>query len=96
MTIDISKLESLLEEKDLAGAGALISQAVSSDLTEEEEGGMLTGLASVYLEVSNSMNERYLSALNETIASLEALQKAEGLSTEKIELATVREQLNEQ
>ncbi len=94
MNIDITKIETLLSEKKYDEVRSLISSAVSTEFSSEERGAALTGLAQVYMELSNAVNLRYRDALKEALAGMKALNKAEAKSSENIKLAEVRESLN--
>lgn len=93
MDIDIQKLESLLDAKKYDEARELINAAVSENLTQEQRGAALAGIASVYVEVSNAINARYKDALEEAVAGIKQLKAAESRANDKVKLAGLRSDL---
>ncbi len=90
MSTDLQNLTQLIEEKKFDEARAVISAAVQSDLTDDEKGAALTGLATVYLRMSNAISQKYIDTLKETITALEHLKKAELQAHDTVDLAEVR------
>jgi hypothetical protein len=90
MDIDIKKIEALLDEEKFDEVRTIINGAVSSEFSKEERGAALTGLASVYLQVSNAINSRYKAALEEAIDGMKQLRAAESRMNDKAKLTEVR------
>lgn len=95
MTTDISQIETLLHEKKYDEVRALISAVAAEPFTPAEKGAALTGLASVYMDISNSINSRYLSALRTALAGLEMVSKSEQAFAEKIRASEIRSDLSQ-
>jgi hypothetical protein len=93
METDIKKLEALLADKKFDEAKAVINSIISAKMTESEKGDALVGMSSVYLDIMNSINAKYESALNDAIAGMRAINKAESKMNDKIRLAEVKESL---
>ncbi|MEK7185025.1 MAG: hypothetical protein AAB726_00155 [Patescibacteria group bacterium] len=91
---DIKNIELLLSEKKYDEARAIITAALEAKFSPEEKGAALTGMASVYLDISNTINMRYRDALQEAIAGMKKINSAETDISEKIKLAEVRDKLN--
>ena len=90
MSTDLQNLGQLIDDKKYDEAKAVISAAVKDDLTDDEKGAALVGLASVYLNMSNNISQQYIDTLKETIDALEKLKKAEIEARDGIDLAEVR------
>ncbi len=95
MNIDINNIESLLAEKKYDEVRAIIQEATSKEFSDEERGATLTGLASVYMDISNAINIRYRDALQEALAGMKDINAAEGKAVENAKLAEVRGKLNQ-
>lgn len=94
MTADLKHIESLLAEKKYDQVRAVIEASATEKLSAEEEGAALTDLASAYLDISNAINERYRSALEEAIAGMKEINAAEERVNERVKLEEVRHKLN--
>src|SRR3990167_6881028 len=77
MGTDTKKLEIALEEKDYETVKSEIEKLVEKKLTDEELGEGLTGLASVYLDLSSSVSEKYMEALKQAIEGMKKINHAE-------------------
>ncbi|MFA6601488.1 MAG: hypothetical protein WCT02_01315 [Candidatus Paceibacterota bacterium] len=95
MDIDLTKIEKLLEEKKYEEVRSIIKSVAEKKLTPEENGAVLTGFASAYLELSNAISLRYRDALAEAVLSLQQVNAAEAKALENIKLTEVRAKLNE-
>ena len=93
MDIDIKNIESLLAEKKYDEVKAAIIEASSKEFSDEERGAALTGLASVYMDISNAINTRYRDALQEAVAGMKDINAAENNASEKAKLVEVRAKL---
>jgi transcriptional regulator NrdR family protein len=89
----IKKLEALLTEKKYDEVHDLIKEIVSTKMTSEEKGAALVNFASVYLELSNTINAHYLDALEEAVAGMKEINTAEAKSNDTIRVAELRETL---
>lgn len=94
MDIDIKNIEKLLEEKKYDEVRNIVNGVASSKLSDKETGAVLTGVASVYLEVSNAINERYKEVLKQAIEGMKKINNAENKSLEKIKLSEIRDSLS--
>ncbi len=93
MTIDIIKLENLLEENDLTGARSLIAEFITQPMSEEEKGEALVNLAFIYLNICNTANEDYKAVLADALTSLKKIDKEEGKANDEIRLEKLNQEL---
>lgn len=93
MVIDINNIQKLLAEKKYDEARALISEISATPLTKEEKGAVLAGMASVYLDISNAISERYYTALNEAIEGLKKVKAAESKMGDTVRMKEIRNNL---
>jgi len=93
MNIEPQQVETLLKEKKYDEVCALIKGAAEAPMTDKEKGAALVGIASVYMDVSNSIGAQYRDALDEAIAGMKAINVAETDMGDKIKLASVRQGL---
>jgi len=91
--IDSKNIEDLLAHKKYDEVRAIISASVHQKFSEEEKGAALVGIASIYMDISNSINAAYRDALQEAIDGIKEINKAESKFADKIKLAEVREGL---
>ncbi len=92
--MDIKNIEKLLEEKKYDEVRSIVNNIASSKMTDKETGAALTGIASAYLEISNSINARYLDVLQQAIEGMKKINSAENKSLENIKLSEIRGGLN--
>jgi len=91
--IDPKNIEDLLAQKKYDEVRAIISASVHQKFSDEEKGAALVGIASIYMDISNSINEAYREALQEAIDGINEINKAESKFADKIKLAEVRDGL---
>lgn len=94
MNINITNIEALLIEKKYDEVRAVIKELVSSKLTDKEKGAALIDYASLYIDISNAINEKYKEALEQVIEGMKEINAAENGVSDKIKLADVRDSLN--
>jgi len=94
MEIDIQKIEELLAQKNYDEVRKMITAIVDKKFSDEEKGAALVGLASIYLDISNSIQKDYRDALQEAIAGMQKLNSLDSEVSDKIKLNNVRESLN--
>ncbi len=94
MPLDLSKLETLVADKNYTAAKTLIKEGIAKGLTIEEKGALLVNFASVYMEVMNSVSKQYKSALEDTINGIKKLNKSESTTGDKLRLEELRTELN--
>lgn len=95
MSIDISQLEKLLSEKKYEEAGQLMKLAIGEKMTDLERGDAMVGIISMYIEISNQIDERYLEALEEAIISLKKINKAENEAKDIIKINELKKKIDE-
>lgn len=93
MSIDIQKIEELLEAGKKDEARQLIISGVKEKLTDQEKGAALVDFASIYLEVSNSIQRKYKAQLEEVIAGLKKIKAAEAGLDDKVRIAELKKDL---
>jgi hypothetical protein len=93
-TTTTTNIDQDLTDKKYDEVSAAIQAAVAKPFTPKQKGAALVGLASAYMDVSNSINSKYLEALKSAVESLKKINAAESRSNEKISLAEVRAKLN--
>jgi hypothetical protein len=94
--MDTQNIEKLLAEKNYDAVRKIIEDAVSQKLTTREKGAALTAFASIYMEISNAINEEYIQALDEVIAEMKQVKAMEIKFGDNVKLAEVRSKLNNQ
>lgn len=94
MNIDITNIEALLIEKKYDEVRALMKELLSAKLTDKEKGAALVDYASLYMDISNAINEKYKEALEQAIQGMKEINAAESGVNDSIDLATVRNALN--
>lgn len=90
---DITQLEILLENRDFEGARNMITSIVDEKISEGEKGEVLVDFASAYMQVMNSINERYKTVLEEAIKSMQIIKKSESRTGDHIRIGEVRASL---
>jgi len=91
--MDIKNIESLLAEKKYDEVRAIINEAVNTKFSETEKGAALAGLASAYMDISNTVNIQYLEALKEAVSGMKKINTAEARSNDNIKLVEIRSKL---
>ncbi len=94
MDTDIKNIESLLDEGKFDDVKAIINSIANAQFSLREKGEAFVGFASIYMDISNAINTRYRDTLQQAIAGMKELNKAEVSHNEKIKLAEVRGELN--
>lgn len=94
MDSDTKKLNDLLTEKKFDEAATLITEAVSSPLSEPEKGVALVEMASAYLGTVNNVMADYRDLLKDVVEGLKKLNIADQDVDDKLKLARVRESLS--
>ena len=89
----ITDLEKLLSENNIDGARSLISEILSEKMTTEEEGEVLVNIASLYLDIINSIDTKYEDTLKEIMAGLKDLNVKESKAEDADKLKKIRESL---
>ncbi len=90
---DIKNIEALLAEKKYDDVRTVLRAATDEKMTSLQKGAAFTGLASMYLDISNKINGQYLQALNEALAGLEALNLGQSKFNDKVRIGEVKESL---
>ena len=93
MTDDIKTLEELLAAGKRDEARELVRRIVAEKMSEEEEGKALVDFASVYMEVMNNIQERYIAVLEAATEGMDELDRQEGEVVTSEKLAVVRKNL---
>ena len=94
MQADPAKLVLLIEEGRLDEAKAFINELVRAPLSEKEKMALRVDLISKYVQAQNTLDSEYVKSLEEAVAALDEIGVQKGNINDKIELAEVREQLN--
>ncbi len=89
----LPKIEKLLHEGRQDEARAMLRQALSAPLSEEERGALLVGFAAAYLAITNSINGARRDALEEDVEALEEIDALQHDIDDKLRLNKVRQQL---
>ena len=93
MSTPSNDVQQLLKDKKYDEARGVISAAVTQKMTPKEKGAALTGTAVAFAKATNNVRAEYLDALKQAIESVKELNKTETKVKEKINLAEVREKL---
>ena len=93
METEINKLKELLTANKEQEATELIKEIASKDLTPEEEGAVLVGIAEIYMTLENSANEDYAKALASLLESFKQVDAAESGSKDGIRIQQLRKDL---
>ena len=94
MDIDSKNIEALLDQGKYDEVRALVDQAVTAQMTPAQKGATLTDFASLYMDVVNSINERYRKTLEEVLEGMKALNKAESQAKDNVRMQEVRSDFN--
>lgn len=89
----ISQLEKLLGEKKIPEARTLLKELLEQKMTPEERGESLVNMATMYIDIMNSLDGQYEAALKEAVAGLRDLDKQEMKQRDDDKLKKVRESL---
>lgn len=93
MDTEITKLEKLLAEKNLIEAKKVINGIVSEKMSDLDKGQALVGVASIYLDISNAINENYRATLEEAIAGMKAINSEESKINDKVRVEELKKDL---
>ena len=93
MDIDTTKLESLLQGKNFEEAKKIIADYFKQTMTSEQRASLQLDLATLYLQVMNKINGRYIDTLKKAVGDLDEIDKAEKKSKDTLNLAEVRSSL---
>jgi hypothetical protein len=74
-TLNVEQLEKLLAEGKQEEVKKLLQNYLSQDLSEADKGSTYLNLASIYMQVMNKFNKRYLDALNSAIEAVKSINK---------------------
>ena len=91
----VPKIEKLLKDGKQDEARALLREALSAPLSEEERGALLVGFAAAYLALTESVNAARRDELAEEAEALEKIGELERRIAENIQLLKVRQGLTE-
>ncbi|MEK7208328.1 MAG: hypothetical protein AAB699_02135 [Patescibacteria group bacterium] len=91
----VPKIEKLLKDGKQDEARALLREALSAPLSEEERGALLVGFAAAYLALTESVNAARRDELAEEAEALEKIGELERRIDEKLQLVKVRQGLTE-
>lgn len=93
--INQEQFKKLLEEEKYAEAQQLLNQYFDQELTQTEKGEEYVEAAMDYLTMANEVNARYLDSLNSILSSVKSLKNTEEEYDKKIDVAVVKNQINE-
>ncbi len=92
--LNIEALQALLENGKKNEAETMLADFFASSVTEEEIGKAYAELTLAYIEMENFFNEEYLAVLNTALANLKELQRGKSQLLEKIDVADLRNKIN--
>lgn len=93
--IDFQKLEQLVVERKEDEVKGLISEALNSELTPEEQGELYVNLAMVYMKVSTQLNQEYLQYLKDAMAQIKEIDTIKNDNLKKFDIQNVRNQIKD-
>lgn len=93
MDIDTTKLEELLKGKNFKEAKQILVDYFNQRMTSEQQASLHLDLATLYLQVMNKINGRYIDSLKSVLGELDDVNKAEKKSKDSLNLAEVRTSL---
>lgn len=88
-----NQLAALLAEGKFNEVKKLVSGLLAGDLTDEERGAVLAGIALAYMEAENAAKGGYRDALAEGVATIEKVDKAGKELENQAKIDTVRSEL---
>lgn len=91
--LDTKKLEALLAKEDWPQAKKLLEDYLQSDLTPEEKGAAYVKFASIYLDVTNRLNQAYKETLEEAVGFADEVKAKEKEIKEKAGASSVKQQI---
>ncbi len=95
MSVDLSKLEQLVEEENFEQAQSMLVDYFSQPLTPEERGQAYIEVASVYLDIANYFNKQKAELLEAGIKALAELDKQRKQLDDLIDLDKVRKAIKD-
>lgn len=90
---DHKQLEELLNQGKLVEARAMLEDFFKAELTPEEEGEAQVSLAALYLKVQNSLDEKYLEALNQSAGRLKELTSTQKGAEDQARIVALKSDL---
>lgn len=94
MDIDIKKIEELVSDGKIDEAKALMKAAIEAKPSEAETGALLTMVASVYMQMINSVNKKYAEILDETLGAINKIDVASADVDHKLKIIETKKSLN--
>lgn len=88
------QLGQLLAEGKFDEVKKLVSGMLAGDLTDEERGAVLAGIALAYTEAENAAKMVYRDALSDGIEAIQKVNKAEKALEDRARIDGVRAELN--
>lgn len=95
MTDILTQFELLLKEKKIEEARAMLGELAKRELAPQEEAEAKILQTRLSIKLTNAINQAYIETLDESIARLKDIQKAERDLDEKVKLAETRSALAE-
>lgn len=91
---NIKQLEILLSENKTNEAKQLLKDYFDEDLTNAEKGEVYVDNAIIYMKVCNEINQKYLVALKDIIASIKAVDSKKNEVGNRMDILSVKDQIN--
>ncbi|MDD2646769.1 MAG: hypothetical protein PHV78_03035 [Patescibacteria group bacterium] len=88
--INVEQLEKLLAEGKQEEVKNLLQDYLSQDLSEADKGSTYLNLASIYMQVVNKFNKRYLDSLNNAIEAIKDINREGQVIDDKAALSIAR------
>jgi len=94
MSIDIKQIEAELKSGNTEAAGAMIKELLSENLTDDERGATVLALVTTYVDMVNSINQKYLDEVNSAIRNIKDLNEIEEDLKDVDKINQIRNSLN--
>ncbi len=93
MNIDPQHIESLWTEKKYDEVRKIIAEASATPLSNKEKGAAFVGLASIYLDLVNTIKNNYCNALQKAVNGMKKIADIERQGEKKLKLKAVKADL---
>ncbi|MCX6808113.1 MAG: hypothetical protein NTW50_00400 [Candidatus Berkelbacteria bacterium] len=93
--LDKDLLKSLFEDEKYGEARQVLDQYLAQDLSDAEKGEAYVEAVMEYMTMANEINTRYLSSLQEIVASLKELEEKKEEYIKKIDVSGLKSKIDQ-
>ena len=92
--MESQKFKKLLEEGKVEEAKLVLQVFIAKQISPREQGEALLAMASMYMEIENTVNREYLQILDQAIAELGRLKKRNDRISDAVNLKMARKTIS--